>query len=78
VFAVDSSISARCTKETGDCGSGVIIAKEVDEVEDIGSGGTIMIDFRTTLGGLFRRLPDLESVSLNFQVSEFLEYQHPD
>ena len=53
VFAVDSSVSASCTEDTGDYGSGVIIAKEVDGVEDTGSRGTIMINFRTTLWGLF-------------------------
>lgn len=47
-------------------------------VEDIRRTGTIVIDFKATLGDLFRGLPDMESVSLNCQVSEFIEYHHPD
>lgn len=55
MFAGGSSISARCTEEPGECGSGVI-AKEVDGVRGHGVKRYLNDQFRATLGGLFQGL----------------------
>jgi hypothetical protein len=48
-----SSISTKQAKGSGECGSGIFIAEEVDGVGDMGLGDSTVVNAETFLGVFF-------------------------